>query len=73
MDRLHRYLHVINIIIMVISVPAIYAKSILAHNILFAVYIFGRMKVIETIVTVVYKQGNLVLRFWQTQSSYFNL
>ena len=73
MDRLHRYLHVINIIIMVISVPAIYAKSILGHNILFAVYIFGRMKVIETIVTVVYKQGNLVLRFRQTQSSYFNL
>ena len=45
--------------------PAPYkVKSILAHNLLFATCIFGlRTKVIETIVTVVYKQGHLVLAF----------
>ena len=30
---------------------------------LFAIHIFGKTKVIETIVTVVYKQGHLVLGF----------
>ena len=36
---------------------------ILVHNLLFALYIFVRTKVIETIVTVVYKQGHLVFGF----------
>ena len=39
---------------------------ILAHNLLFAVRIFGKTKVIETILTVVYKQGHLVLGFQHT-------
>ena len=39
---------------------------ILAHNPLFALFIFGGTQVIETIVTVVYKQGHLVLGFQPT-------
>ena len=50
-------------------IPHIKSKSynghILAHN-LFALFIFGRTKVIEIIVTVVYKQGHLVLGFQHT-------
>ena len=35
----------------------------MAHNLLFALFIFEGTKVIETIVIVVYKQGHLVLGF----------
>ena len=39
----------------------------MTHNPLFALYIFGRTNVIETIATVVsYKQGHLVLGFQHT-------
>ena len=47
--------------------PHIKSKSHnLAHNPLFPLYIFRRTKVIESIVTVVYKQGHLVLGFQHT-------
>ena len=42
---------------------------ILTHNPLFALFIFGRTKLLETIVTTVYKQGHLVLGF---QHSYLS-
>jgi len=41
-------------------------SHILRHNLLFTVHIFRKTKVIETIVTVVYKQGHLVLGFQHT-------
>ena len=47
--------------------PQIKSKAhILVHNPLFALFIFRGTKVIETIVTVVYKQGHLVLGFQHT-------
>ena len=48
---------------------------ILVHNPLFTLYIFGRTKVMETIVTVLHKQGHLVLGFqytWSQVRSFFD-